>query len=85
MSDPLAAVKALESLGAPECPSILVLQNFHRFLSSPEIIQAITRAVMEGKASRQFVVVLAPVVKLPVTVRTSEKFRSKFKRHFDDK
>ena len=66
VSDPLAAVKALDSLGAPECPSILVLQNFHRFLGSPEIVQAITRAVMEGKASRQFVVVLAPVVKLPV-------------------
>lgn len=64
-SDPLAAIRTLSSMATPSCTSILVLQNFHRFLGSPEIIQATCRAVTEGKANRTFVVVLAPLVQLP--------------------
>ena len=40
--------------------------NFHRFIGSAEIVQAISRAVNEGKQQRTFVVVLSPVVQLPV-------------------
>jgi len=65
-SDPLAAVRSLRSLGTLDETAILVLQNFHRFLGSPEIVQAVSKAVTTGKTERKFLVVLAPEVKLPV-------------------
>jgi hypothetical protein len=42
-----------------------VLRNFHRFLASTEIIQAIERQVSQGKHTRTFLVVLAPVTQIP--------------------
>lgn len=63
--DPLAAVRSLSSLGEQGQPTILVLTNFHRFLQSAEIVQAITKQVSAGKQNRTFVVILAPVVQLP--------------------
>ena len=41
--DPLAAVHALSTLAEPEGTAVLVLVNFHRFLNSPEIVQALVR------------------------------------------
>jgi hypothetical protein len=64
--DPLAAVRSLSAMATADGTTLLVLQNFHRFLSSPEIVQAIIRAVVEGKQQRTFVIVLAPVVSLPI-------------------
>jgi len=43
-----------------------VLENFHRFLQSAEIVQAVMRQVISGKQNRVIVVVLAPVVQLPI-------------------
>ena len=43
-----------------------MLRNFHRFLGSPEVVQAIDTAINAGKQNRTFVVVLAPVVQIPV-------------------
>ena len=57
-SDPLAAIRALSSMATAEGTTLLVLQNFHRFLGSPEISQAVARAVLEGKRQRTFVIVL---------------------------
>jgi len=65
-SDPLAALRALAALADPSGTALLVLVNFHRFLHSPEIIQAVSRQVNEGKQRRTFVVILSPVVQLPV-------------------
>lgn len=65
-SDPLAAVRALASMATADGTTLLVLQNFHRFLGSPEITQAVIRAVLEGKRQRTFVIVLSPVVQLPI-------------------
>ena len=65
-SDPLAAVRALASLATTDGTTLLVLQNFHRFLTSPEITQAVIRAIVDGKQQRTFVIVLAPVVNLPI-------------------
>ena len=45
---------------------MLVLRNFHRFLGSPEVVQALDTAISAGKQNRTFVVVLAPVVQIPV-------------------
>ena len=65
-ADPLAAVRALSSLAQPDGTALLVLKNFHRFIQSPEIIQALVRQITLGKQHRTFAVVLAPYVQLPV-------------------
>jgi hypothetical protein len=64
--DPLAAVRSLAAIAAPHETTLLVLQNFHRFLGSPEIVQALVRQITAGKQARTFVVILAPVVAIPV-------------------
>ena len=65
-ADPLSAIKALNSLGIPGGTTILVLRNFHRFLGSAEIVQALDTAVARGKQAGKIVVVLSPVVQVPV-------------------
>ena len=45
-SDPLAAIRAINALAAPNSSAILVLLNFHRFLNSPEIIQAVAKQIL---------------------------------------
>lgn len=65
-SDPLAAVRAVSGLASTEGASLLVLRNFHRFLGSAEVIQALEHQLAQGKVLRTFVVILAPVVQLPV-------------------
>ena len=64
-SDPLAAVRSLGALASPETSSLLVLMNFHRFLGSAEVVQAITRQIAAGKQSRTFLIIVSPVVDLP--------------------
>lgn len=64
--DPLAAIRALSGMASPDSTAILVLQNFHRFLQSAEIVQALTRQILAGKQNRTFIVVLAPLVQIPV-------------------
>src|SRR6266478_1532482 len=63
--DPLAAIRALGAMADPEGTALLVLQNFHRFLQSAEIVQALLRQIVTGKQNRTFVVILAPVVQIP--------------------
>jgi SpoVK/Ycf46/Vps4 family AAA+-type ATPase len=64
--DPLAAIRALSSLAQPQGTTLLVLQNFHRFLGSAEVVQALARQILTGKQARTFIVVLAPLVNIPV-------------------
>jgi SpoVK/Ycf46/Vps4 family AAA+-type ATPase len=63
--DPLAAVRSAQRLAAPEGAGLLVLENFHRFLGSAEIVQALVRQIQHGKQQRTFVLILAPLVELP--------------------
>ena len=65
-ADPLAAVRSLAAMATPEGTAILVLRNFHRFLGSAEVIQALDSQVVAGRQARTFVVILAPVVQVPV-------------------
>ncbi|QEF98889.1 ATP-dependent zinc metalloprotease FtsH 4 [Stieleria maiorica] len=65
-NDPLAAIRAVNSLVTPDGTAILVLQNFHRFLQSAEIVQAIAQQIIAGKQNRTILVVLAPIVQLPI-------------------
>ena len=64
--DPLAAIRSLNALATPDGTALLVLQNFHRFLQSAEIVQTLVRQITAGKQNRTFVVVLAPVVQIPL-------------------
>lgn len=65
-ADPLSAVRALPALAAADAPILLVLVNFHRYLTSAEVVQAVAHQVALGKQQRTFLVVLSPVVQLPV-------------------
>ena len=64
-TDPLAVIRAASQLSQGATTTLLVLRNFHRFLASTEIIQAIERQVSQGKHTRTFIVIVAPVVNLP--------------------
>ena len=63
--DPLAAVRALSAMSADDGASLLVLVNFHRFLNSAEIVQAVARQIQGGKNHRTFLLVLSPVIQIP--------------------
>src|SRR4051794_307101 len=41
-NDPLAAIRSISALSSADGSAILVLTNFHRFLNSAEIVQALT-------------------------------------------
>ena len=43
-----------------------MLQNFHRFLQSAEVVQALAQQIVRGKQNRTIVVILSPVVEIPV-------------------
>lgn len=70
-TDPLAAIRSLSAFAAASdetrepLPALLVLVNFHRFLSSGELVQALARQISAGKQNRTFVVILSPVVQIP--------------------
>lgn len=81
-NDPLAAVRAVSSLSAGETPSIVVLQNFHRFMQSAEIVQALAQAIRDGKQRRGFVVILSPSVQLPIEL---EKLFVTVEHHLPDR
>lgn len=64
-SDPLAAIRAVNALATPDGTAILVLQNFHRFTQSAEVVQALARQIVAGKQIRTIIVILSPVVQIP--------------------
>ncbi|MCH8148358.1 MAG: AAA family ATPase, partial [Planctomycetes bacterium] len=64
-NDPLAAIRAVNALATPDGTAILVLQNFHRFMQSAEIVQALSRQIVAGKQNRTIVVILSPIVQIP--------------------
>ena len=65
-ADPLAAIRSLGAMASPDGTALLVLVNFHRFLGSPEVVQALDSQIHAGKQGRTFVVILSPVVQVPV-------------------
>jgi hypothetical protein len=64
--DPLAALRALPALADEKGTALLVLHNFHRFLTSAEVVQTVFTQLIAGKQQRTFVVVLAPTAQIPV-------------------
>jgi len=65
-ADPLSAIRAVNALADPRGTALLVLDNFHRFLNSAEVVQALVRQIASGKQNRTFLLVLSPVVQIPV-------------------
>jgi hypothetical protein len=65
-NDPLAAIRSVNALASEDSSALLVLTNFHRFLQSAEVVQALANQLASGKQNRTFVIVLAPVVQVPV-------------------
>lgn len=65
-NDPLAAIRSLPAMSTKDGTALLVLPNFHRFLQSTEIVQALARQIQEGKNNRTFIVILSPVVQIPI-------------------
>ena len=63
--DPLSAIRALTALASPDSSALLVLTNFHRFLGSAEVVQALIHQITAGKQNRTFVIILAPLVQIP--------------------
>jgi hypothetical protein len=64
--DPLSAVRIASSLATPESTTLLVLENFHRYLQSAEIVQAMIQQLSSGKQNRVIIIVLATVVQIPL-------------------
>ena len=50
----------------PTAPRCWSCRNFHRYLNSIEVVQALDTAIAAGKQARTFVVILAPTVQIPV-------------------
>ncbi|MEZ6096888.1 MAG: AAA family ATPase [Pirellulaceae bacterium] len=67
--DPLSAVRTASSLSIEDGTVVLVLENFHRFLNSTEVVQAVARQIILGKQNRTILVVLAPVLQLPIELQ----------------
>ena len=64
-ADPHAAIRSLKALATPDGTALLVLRNFHHYLRSPEVVQALDTAISTGRQDRTFVVILSPLVTLP--------------------
>ena len=64
--DPLAAIRALPSLGKPGGTTLLVMHHLHRFWQSADIQQALLLALAHGKGTRHFILALSPVANLPI-------------------
>jgi SpoVK/Ycf46/Vps4 family AAA+-type ATPase len=64
--DPLAVLRALPSLASEDGTALLLLHQFHRFWTSPEVVQTAFAQLVAGKERRTFLVVLSPVVQIPV-------------------
>src|SRR5436309_1136790 len=47
--DPVAVLRALPSLAEADGTALLLLHNFHRFLSSPEVVQTLFGQLVAGK------------------------------------
>ena len=62
--DPLSVIQTLGAVPNREMPTLLVLRNFHRFLNSIEIIQAVERQISLGKTRRVFIIILSPIVQI---------------------
>ncbi len=77
-SDPLAAIRSVNALATPGGTAVLVLENFHRFMQSAEIVQALVHQIIAGKKNRTIIIVLAPVVQTENTGSVNHTFARRY-------
>ena len=63
--DPLSAIRSLHRANHAADTTVTVCEGLQRFLGAPDLIQAVSRAVLRGRQSRSVLVILAPAVELP--------------------
>lgn len=63
-TDPLSAIRAVGRVSGDQ-PTLLLLENFHRFIDSAEVCQAMLTQLHLGKQLGRHLIVLSPIVKLP--------------------
>ncbi|MAT14399.1 MAG: AAA family ATPase [Planctomyces sp.] len=68
-ADPLSALELFGTHASHTGTNLLVLRNYHRFLGSPELIQQLSHQLTVGKQHRNFILIVAPVVDIPIELR----------------
>ncbi len=63
-TDPLTAIRS-EAAAGHAGTRLIVLENLHRYLDSPEIVQALLGTSREGKRSGRHLVLISPDFRLP--------------------
>lgn len=63
ITDPVALIAWLSS---QDQKTVLFAHNFHRFLDSIEVIQAIQNGLMDWKSTNKTLIILSPVVSMPI-------------------
>ena len=64
-TDPMEALRSVQGVADGQRPSLLLLSNLHHLLGSIELIEELRYAIEEGKHRRTFVIILAPIVRIP--------------------
>ena len=64
--DPLAVLTAIPALANAEGITVIVLRGFDRFLSRTDVVLTLDRQLDVAKGLQAFVVILAPIVRLPI-------------------
>lgn len=67
VGDPIAALK---SIATPEWEgtdtiTVLILHNFHKFVTNVSVLQELWNRVIEGRSKKTFAIILAPNAQLP--------------------
>ena len=82
VNDPLAALRAAGAAATPDSSVIMVLTNFHKFLGSAEVVQAMANQIVAGKQRQVCFIILAPLVDLPAEL---EKLFTIVEHHLPDR
>ena len=76
-TDPLSALRVLVPMSGDQS-TVLLLENSHRFIDSPEVCQAMLTQLMLGKQQGRHVVVLSPLVLLDSNAVVSDADSANF-------
>ena len=63
--DPISTVRSTLTLEG-SATTLVVMPNLHQFIENPVLKQSLIRAIMRGKQTKTFIVVLSPVVRIPI-------------------
>lgn len=51
-----------------DCPKILALHNYHKFIDNVQVMQTLNNEVQKGKQTGTFFIVLSPLIALPIEI-----------------